>query len=210
MKQKQTTVTNFRALPGLTLSSSMRKWGTNLFNQQMWCWGTDVRREAGNLLLAYGFHRQRPPANKKGASMYSLELATGAQIKLWGFGMFYSKDEENGLFLKRLEFIPRLLSKTMIANRAIWNQEQLPPLRKPRTGDEIEKTIDLLSQSLTWIGTYETWVWQTDANHRRHAVANWDKATITADNMRTTWLSLSQECMNLLIYGDENHQKNKQ
>jgi len=196
MKKKRIKKSKPSPLPGLTLPRSIRKSGQCLFNQQLWCWGADVRREAGNLLLAYGFHRQRPPANQQGGSMYSLQLTDGTYIYLWGFGLLYGKDAEEALFLKRSDFIPRLLPKRMISS-TIWKPEQLPRVRKPRTLNEIELAITLLSQSLHWISDYETWVWEMDTEHRQETVTSWKKATIPADTMIATWLSLSQECQKL-------------
>lgn len=71
----------------LKIPSRTRKYATILLDQQLWCFGCDIRRTAGNLLLEYGFERKRPPISQKGSSCYSLNWQ-GKQILLWGFGIF--------------------------------------------------------------------------------------------------------------------------
>jgi hypothetical protein len=43
-----------------------------LLDQQMWCWGCDVRRTQGNLLLAYGAEK-RPSPNARYHSAYTFQ-----------------------------------------------------------------------------------------------------------------------------------------
>ncbi len=82
---------------GYRSSRAVRRWmrnqGTVLLNQQIWCWGQDIRHREGNLLLAYGFRRHRPPANTHGSSCYELQVNEQTAIRLWGFGFFYEHHE---------------------------------------------------------------------------------------------------------------------
>jgi hypothetical protein len=45
-------------------------------NARWWCWGQDIRRPEGNLLLASGFERHRPPPDVAGNRRYVLRGAT--------------------------------------------------------------------------------------------------------------------------------------
>ena len=40
----------------------------DLFSQQIWCWGCDIRRPEGNWLVELGFERMAPPANRESCS----------------------------------------------------------------------------------------------------------------------------------------------
>jgi hypothetical protein len=93
--------------------------GTKLLSQQLWYWGCDVRRPEGNLLLDHGFARTRPSEGVQGSTIYALEPTPGAQVILWGFGVFFGRGELGGLFLNRFRFEP-LLSEGAALAPAIW------------------------------------------------------------------------------------------
>jgi hypothetical protein len=46
---------------GLGVSPALRRRASALFDQQMWCWGQDVRHHGGDVLVRYGFCRWRTP-----------------------------------------------------------------------------------------------------------------------------------------------------
>lgn len=78
------------AAPVFRLPKAVEKQGEALLEQQMWCWGGDVRRQEGNLLLAYGCERRSAP-NPRFHSAYSYKLcadccgagACGWPVKVW-------------------------------------------------------------------------------------------------------------------------------
>ena len=64
--------------------------GVDLLSQQIWCWGRDILRPEGNVLLEQGFERLIAPpdkANKK--NIYALSPASGRTVILRGFGIVY-------------------------------------------------------------------------------------------------------------------------
>jgi hypothetical protein len=77
-----------------------------LLDQQMWCWGRDIVRSEGNLLLQFGFRKERPPATVSGCTAYILTPFPGCQLILWGFGLFFGLESSGGVFLRRYEFKP--------------------------------------------------------------------------------------------------------
>src|SRR5689334_2275112 len=93
------------------------KRGAALFHQQMWCWGCDIRRPEGNLLLMYGFERERPPEGVHGSSSYFLHTPTERGIRLWGFGLFFTQQGQGSLFLQRYGFAPRWRSQTTLPTK---------------------------------------------------------------------------------------------
>ena len=84
--------------------NKIRKIGTMLFDQQLWCWGQDIRRAEGNALLAYGFTKHRPPEGKHGSTAYEWRSSGRNRVVLWGFGFFYGDGDRGGLFLQRYKF----------------------------------------------------------------------------------------------------------
>ena len=87
--------------------NKVRKIGTTLLDQQLWCWGQDIRRAEGNALLAYGFTKHRPPEGKHGSTAYEWRGSGSSRVILWGFGFFYGDGDRGGLFLQRYKFAPK-------------------------------------------------------------------------------------------------------
>ena len=90
--------------------NKVRKIGTTLLDQQLWCWGQDVRRAEGNALLTYGFTKHRPPEGKHGSTAYEWRGAGRSRVILWGFGFFYGDGGRGGLFLQRYKFAPKQIA----------------------------------------------------------------------------------------------------
>jgi hypothetical protein len=78
----------------IILPEPVRRHGAELLHLQCWLWGCDIRRAGGNLLLEYGFSRQRPPSGAVGSSAYLMALESGTHVVLWGFGAFYGNPAE--------------------------------------------------------------------------------------------------------------------
>ncbi len=110
------------------------------FTKQIYAFGKDILYEK-NLLLEYGFTKQRPPNNAQGTSQYSL-TEQDDQIILWGFGMIFAT-KNDAVFLWRHEFIPKLVSVSSLPSH-IWEPEQIPLLK-----------------SMKWLQRYEEWVLTT-------------------------------------------------
>ncbi|GIW05928.1 MAG: hypothetical protein KatS3mg060_0733 [Dehalococcoidia bacterium] len=135
-----------------------------LINQQFWCWGQDIRRPAGNLLLAYGFARTRPPAGVLGSSCYRL-TGRAYEVTLWGWGLLITTSA-GGIFLPRQGFAPRLVREPLAA--PCWSPDGLPPL----TDDDDPALGRWFQTAAVWIADYELWVLQTAGlAYRRACVA---------------------------------------
>jgi len=129
----------------------------SLFSKQLYGIGKDILY-GNNLLLRYGFTRQRPPAPDLGSSQYSL-ADRDDRIILWGFGMVFATGND-GLFLWRHEFEPKLLDASLLPSN-IWAPEQLPECAVPETPDETLLTLRLLVKSVRWLEGYEKWIVST-------------------------------------------------
>ncbi len=191
IRNKQTKPKNIRQPGLLPLPGKLRRLGENLLDQQLWCWGQDVRRPEGNLLLAYGFTRHRCFEAKR--SSYILAPTPECQIALWGFGMFYGEVQMGGVFLKRYEFRPKLTAAPHLPSHCI-SQAEAPTTRKPRTPDETAQICSLSAAALRWISQYEQWVAQNvGLNYRQHCINTWhrSKRSIVAEAVATTWHQLA-------------------
>jgi hypothetical protein len=167
--------------------------GPALLNQQCWCWGWDIRRSEGNLLLARGFERKRVPEGEQGSSAYTLRLDDGYTVVLWGFGIFYG-GEEFGVFLPRAGFRPALASSTL-ATACWWRLDQVEARRPARDVEAWRGMHRLLAGAMRWIAAYERWVSTTfGPDYRRQCVGAWQKNTIPADDMADGWEALAALC----------------
>lgn len=141
----------------MTIASSLRPLARTerrlveaLVNQQFWCWGQDIRRPEGNLLLAFGFARTRPPAGVLGSSCYRLRWGE-REIVLWGWGLLLA-GPAGGVFLPRQGGAPRSALGPLGA--PCWSPDGLPPLSEiavPGLGQWFHDAAE-------WIAEYETWV----------------------------------------------------
>lgn len=125
-----------------------------LFTKQLYCIGKDISYD-NNLLLQYGFTRQRPPNPDLGSSQYSFADRTG-RITLWGFGMIFATNND-GLFLWRHAFEPKLLKINSLSPH-VWDPDQLPKCTIPKTTEEILLMLKLLVKSINWLKRYENWI----------------------------------------------------
>lgn len=173
----------------------VRRFGSDLLNQQMWCWGSDIRRPAGNLLRDYGFIKHAAPEGSGLKPCYSLE-AGGVSIRLWGFGLFFAVCPDYALFLKRFEFVPRLVDPAAMT-WDVWRTRDLPRLWSPGTDAEVGRSHELLSESCAWIASYERWVQaRAGSAWRASTVGSWrgmrKRVVADGDEMAGRWSDLSR------------------
>jgi len=180
----------------LSIPRNIRKQGTALLDQQMWCFGCDIRRKDGNALLEFGFTRVRPPEGVKGSSQYGLSLdEQGAQLVLWAFGIYFGIGPQGGLLLRRYEFSPRLLPDPGLA----WNSEDLPRPHLPNCETECQRVQGLLPEALRWLAEYEEWALaHLGVEYRRNFLAAWPKRAVTnPEETPQAWRELAQACKGL-------------
>ncbi len=176
----------------LWMYPEIKSLATALFHQQLWCWGRDILHPSGNALLRYGFTRQRPPADGRGSSEYGLQLCPQRRVTLWGFGLLYGDASAGGLFLKRYGFAPRLLELAETPAH-IWQTEQLPALRAPRSLQDRRCAHLLLKDALRWVADYEKWARQElGLAYRQRCLQDWQKAVAGADEIAGAWENLAQ------------------
>ena len=182
----------------LVALNKVRKTGTLLLDQQLWCWGQDIRRVDGNALLAYGFTRHRPPEGKHGSPAYEWRGSGRSRVILWGFGFFYSDGGRRGIFLRRYKFAPKQTASVYFS-LPIWNLGQLPELTQPCDAEGWRRVFSLLTQGLTWIADYERWIIsEYGLDYRQRCIEAWRKKCIPAHEMAAKWHELVEYLLSQL------------
>ena len=165
-----------------------------LLSQQLWCWGRDILRPAGNWLIELGFDRISPPIEMPDcASVYTLTLSPSKRIVLRGFGLFFGDDSRGGVFLERFAFQPQFTNQSTMTLDA-WSCQDLPPLRKPE-GSERSACRLMTMELIDWIIGYETQVIERlGIDYRRDTLLSWNNGRrwfLPAEQMMGQWRKLS-------------------
>jgi hypothetical protein len=173
----------------------LRKEGEALLEQQMWCWGCDVRRNRGNLLLEYGFE-QHPSPIPRYHSAYRYTLNCGCVVTLWGWGLWIAGAKHGSTFISRSRF--RVSYTPCVELRPkVWWVDDLPPTESASHIQERHHALTLLATSLRWISYYERWVLaQSGLDYRERTVCGWKhrrkyRGGIPPSEMALKWHSLS-------------------
>jgi hypothetical protein len=178
---------------GAVLSPELARVGSLLLHQQCWCWGCDIRRPEGNLLLQYGFVRLRPPRPDSGSSRYTLRIGDRTKLHLWGFGAAWQEGED-ATFVARYEFQPVMLRKECLAGD-IWVRDQLF-FHSPEPRRQWKSLAHAACFSRFNAG-YERWVLRTAGlAYRREVLAQWDHFSVSAEEFAAAW-----ECLADLLDG---------
>ncbi len=177
------------------LPARVQQHGAELLHLQCWLWGCDIRRPEGNLLLEYGFSRQRPPAGAAGSSAYLWKAEPDIAIVLWGFGAFCGSPVNGGVYLRRYEFAPRYVPRIEM-RRLPWLPDQVRAAVIPAEPDVQRQMGQQFTSLLEWIARYETWVLEScGLEYRRQCVSESTKHTfrIPVDRLVEEWQQLAQQ-----------------
>lgn len=170
--------------------SNYWEWGAFLLHQQCWCWGQDIRRPQGSLLLAYGFDRTRTPAGVEGSTRYTLREAA-CEWSLWGFGMAFSEASRGAIYVNRYNFIPHWMDSGEQLHQ-VWHGNQLAGLRPAASMAALRRTRCLMKLLLRRVASYERWVLEREGvGYRRLALREWQRPAILPERMPQEWDRLS-------------------
>jgi len=162
----------------------------------MWCWGCDVRRQEGNLLLAYGCERY-PSPDPRFHSAYTSTLCADCVLTLWGWGVWIAREGTGSIFLSRSRFRVSFTPDVHLYPQA-WQPDNLPSAKSPRDPTAQTNTCCLLAEAMTWIGEYEQWLaCNTEPRYREAAIAAWPQRRryhggTVSSAMTTTWKTLAE------------------
>lgn len=182
-----------QSAPTVKLPAALSRRGASLIDQQMWCWGCDVRRAEGNLLLAYGC-QQRPSPEPRYHSAYTYTLCRDCALTLWGWGIWIAAQDHGSLFVSRGGFRVRWIPQTALAPMA-WQERDLP-----RGSTDIRSTdaLLLLREAVLWIAVYERWVAGTvEQNYRVSTVSAWPQRRrfdggVSTENVADQWEKIAE------------------
>lgn len=127
-----------------------------LCEQQFWLFGFDIRRGGDNLLLRWGFERQRQGGGGPTRYLHEDEDRT---VALWGFGLLWI-GAEHSAFLARHGRLYRSGVRAVPRVRDAWAAERR--LRISGAGDP-----QLGADACAWIAEYERWVLETAGREHR-------------------------------------------
>lgn len=178
------------------MTGEFQRWATALLDQQLWCWGRDIARSEGNVLLGVGFHRHRPPDTRYGSStLYRARLDSGAEAWLWGFGLLYRDPALGCVFLRRYGFNPALLDRPP---ELVHRAEHLGPLIRPTTATRLAACA-LIRGVAEWVAGCEHRVAESYGIKFRAAalVARSTPPVVPARGMAAGWGRLAQKAFRI-------------
>lgn len=159
----------------------------SLLDQQLWCFGRDIRHSDGNLLIRFGFERSPAPNPVTESSAYLLRGRSGCQTVLWGFGLFYGEEGYGGIFLRRYASAPRWT----VAHRVpecVWKPEGLSSMNWPCNAQEQALANHLFEGAAAWLAEYEEWVLNIAGIDYRHAcLRRWTKKFVAPELVPQEW-----------------------
>lgn len=197
------------ALPSSTglPPSALRREIRLLMNQQLWCWGCDIRHHQENLLIAHGARRVPPrvPSDSRSAA-YHVALDGGGWLMLWGFGVACVPSPGLSVLLPRYDPTPRTVADAE-ALRQVWCLQDLPP--HEAAGRQLPAWWSAL-KALRWMAAYEQWVVaRAGAGWRRECAARFEASEVTGDQLGRAWTDvcerLSQTTMRAALGRREAH-----
>ena len=147
------------------------------FDYQMWCFGCDIKRKEGNLLLDFGFRKEFPAAIELGSSRYSLHIEECGCLYLWGFAALLLCSADC-LCLKRYEKSPRY-GNSNSSPFVCWRPNDLPQLSFPKDHNQCDRATELLSRIAQLFLSYEEYVLKvTPPSYRKRCLVSKPKGTV--------------------------------
>lgn len=175
------------------------KLSNRMFDQQMWCWGCDIRNSNGNKMIEYGFSKLKNGTEKDSPSQYSI-IYNEHKIFLWGFGGLIRQSKDNAIFIRRYDFYPKRLESVpedLMAN----NPKDIKRLFVKDKSLLYECDYNLLKVFYDLIMDYESWIIkQLGSEYREYTLSIWIKKKIVdTENLILTWRKLNDFLNNNLI-----------
>lgn len=172
--------------------TDLRRRAVALLDQQLWCWGRDVARQEGNVLLDLGMCRYRSADPGLDRTAYTGRVAGEGVVWLWGFGLVYCLPDQGGVFLRRYGFDPLLVPEP---RHPVHTPEHLAPLVRPNTARQRAGAGELVRAAAAWVAGYEHWVAETLGTAYREATlaARDEPPVIPAKVMAGAWEHLAKK-----------------
>lgn len=175
------------------------KLSNRMFDQQMWCWGCDIRNSSGNKMIEFGFSKTKTSDDKDVPSQYSI-VYKDHLILLWGFGGLIRQSSNNAIFIGRCDFYPKRLES--VAEDLIANDSK--DIKKYFVKNKsllYEVDYNLLRIFYDLIIDYENWITKRmGIEYRQHTLNSWiKKKVVDAESLILTWELCNNFLKNKLI-----------
>lgn len=173
--------------------TDLRRRAVALLDQQLWCWGRDVCRPQGNLLLGLGMCRYRSPVNGNDRTAYTGRVPGEGVVWLWGFGLAYWRPDVGGVFLRRYGFDPLLMPAVL--ERPMHAPDELSHLLvRPATAGQRATAAAAVRAAAGWIAGFEHWVAENHGTAYREATlaARGTPPAVSAREMARAWERLEK------------------
>lgn len=153
-------------------------------DRQMWCWGRDIRRPEGNLLVTLGC--RRCPSEPTGRSEYACACGAGV-VRLWGFGVMLVPDGGDALALRRNDPEP-LLIDARTGRAGHFDRDGLAGACRRAGPSDRDLLARLLPPLARWIAGYEAQVHaHCGERWRRRVQASWARGDGSVIDMPRRW-----------------------
>ncbi|MGL6096084.1 MAG: hypothetical protein ACRC7O_09845 [Fimbriiglobus sp.] len=179
-------------MTGPMSKSDLRRRAAAVFEQQCWCWGRDIARPLGNLLLGLGMCR-RAPGPKAASSLYTGLAPNGGTVWLWAFGTAFTDPAVGSVFVPRYDFTPRLTRRTDFVG--VHDPKAIGGLVTPTAATASQSLRRLLVSLVEWAAGYEHWVAETHGTeYRTRCLAARDRSpAVPAADMAREWERLARK-----------------
>lgn len=196
--------------PRLKLPRPLRRFATELLDQQMWCFGLDISRAPCNALLDYGFEKIRAPLKQDGspnerAPMYMRRDNNGSTTALWGFGVMFgggslenndaeSSDAESsvgGVYINRHRFQPHYTPFSAPPKQTWKPLETERGLRLQQLlNTPVHRTI--VAEGLRQLAEYEEWLTSKfSCTFRTECIRLWQRPMLSGESTAQAWRDLA-------------------
>lgn len=184
-------------MPARRARTDLRRRAADLLDQQLWCWGRDVARPQGNVLLGLGMCRYRSAEPGPDRTAYTGRVAGDGVVWLWGFGLLFCLPERGGVFLRRNRFEPLLVERP--PERPVHRPEDVGPCLRPVAARHKATAGELVRAVAAWAAGYEHWVAETFGRaYRESTLAARGRApAIWAGDMAGAWEHLAKKSFRL-------------
>lgn len=162
-------------------AQKLRQWRFNgefgkrfkaLCEVQMWCFGCDIRRKSGNLLVGYGFTRSKNYIRSYGTSYYSRYFPCGFSLHLCGFAMIATDtratNTKAAILMRRFDSAPKLLPNPNKLSQHCTPQD-LAHAFTPSVQAEYQEALFLFRKLTQELGRYEHYIEQEAESGYRSA-----------------------------------------
>lgn len=164
-----------------------------LLDQQLWCFGQDIRRAEGNVLTGLGMCRARPVNGKTFSTLYMARLPGGRSLWLWAFGVLLRDPQLGAVWIKRYGFDPMLVANP--PESPFHSPEELGARIRPVGAAQKERVRQLVQALAGWMARYEHWVGENLGAKYRQAtlLGKPTPAEVPAREMAAAWERIAQK-----------------